>query len=281
MAYLLIVSIVWGFSFGLIKGNLTGLSPYLVSFIRIFLSFLIFLPFIKFNKIKNKVLFIKLFFIGMFQFGLMYIVYIYAFKYLKAYEIALFTILTPIYVTIINDLHNKLINKKAMLSAVLAIIGALFISYTKIESNNLILGFMFVQISNLCFALGQVEYKRVMNNSNLKDIDSFGILYLGALIITLIFSINDLSTITLLTKKQILTLLYLGTIASGICFFLWNKGVRLTNIATVAVFNNLKIPLAIFISLIFFKESTDLLKLFIGSFIILLALFINNKKARI
>jgi drug/metabolite transporter (DMT)-like permease len=42
---LIFVSILWAFSFGLIKGELTGLDPTLVAHIRLLLSFIVFLPF--------------------------------------------------------------------------------------------------------------------------------------------------------------------------------------------------------------------------------------------
>ncbi|MGD9849218.1 MAG: EamA family transporter, partial [Desulfuromonas sp.] len=45
MTLLLLVSLVWAFSFGLIKGQLTGLDPNLVAFIRLALALLVFLPF--------------------------------------------------------------------------------------------------------------------------------------------------------------------------------------------------------------------------------------------
>jgi len=43
MLWLLIVSFIWAFSFGLIKTQLTGLDSALVSFIRLLISFFVFL----------------------------------------------------------------------------------------------------------------------------------------------------------------------------------------------------------------------------------------------
>ena len=48
MVFLLLVSLIWAFSFGLIKGNLTGLDSNFVAFCRMFVSLLIFLPFLKY-----------------------------------------------------------------------------------------------------------------------------------------------------------------------------------------------------------------------------------------
>jgi len=56
----------------------------------------------------------------------------------------------------------------------------------------------------------------------------FGFLYLGATILTAFFSMftTQFSQIQV-TAPQVLVLVYLGIIASGICFFLWNKGLGL------------------------------------------------------
>src|SRR3972149_6330006 len=61
-----------------------------------------------------------------------------------------------------------------------------------------------------------------------------------------------------LTGQQVLTLIYLGAVASGLGFFLWNVGARKVNGGTLAVFNDLKIPLAVAVSFIFFGEKASL-----------------------
>ena len=77
--------------------------------------------------------------------------------------------------------------------------------------------------------------------------------------------------------KQLLTLIYLGAIASGLSFFLWNIGGRRVNAGTLAVFNDLKIPLAVVVSLLIFDEQADLVRLIVGGSIIIGALVFNEK----
>lgn len=277
MLYLLIVSFIWAFSFGLIKSSLTGLDPNIVSFIRLFISLIIFLPFLKI-KILNIRFSVKLILIGAIQYGIMYSTYIYSYQFLKAYEVALFTIFTPIYVTFINDLFNKKINKIFFASAFIAVLGAFIIAYHNLESLSFIKGILILQISNLCFAFGQVYYKKVMKSvSSIKDHQIFGLLYLGGVIITGIFSLFTGNYHNfILSNNQWLILIYLGLIASGLGFFLWNYGVRKANIGTVAVFNNLKVPLAISVSILFFNEHSNILRLIIGGVIVIFALFFNE-----
>jgi len=278
MLYLLIVSFIWAFSFGLIKGNLTGLDPNFVAFIRLLISFLIFIPFLKIRRLTpvNK---LKLIFIGMAQYGIMYSAYILSYQYLKAYEIALFTIFTPFYVTFINDLLEKQFHKLFFLSSFIAVTGTYIIMQNKLGEQNILFGFLLVQLSNICFAFGQVFYKKVMTDvKEIKDHQVFALLFLGAVLFTGIASAitTNFSQVEI-SANQILVLVYLGAIASGLGFFLWNYGARKTNTGSLAVFNNLKIPLAIAVSLVFFGEEANILRLIVGSIIVLFALFLNEK----
>ena len=215
---------------------------------------------------------------GLLQFGLMYLTYLAAFKTLKAYEVALFTIFTPVFVTLIDDAFSKKFNLLHFATALITVVGTWVIECGQIQSPGVITGFLLVQISNLCYAFGQVYYRNLMaQNGRLTDIDVFGYLYLGAVLITglatvLLVPLNSI----MLTAKQTWTLLYLGVVASGLSFFLWNIGARKVNTGTLAIFNDLKIPLAVLVSLLVFGEKTNIPALLIGGLIILAALVINE-----
>ncbi|MBU0474165.1 MAG: EamA family transporter [Bacteroidetes bacterium] len=277
MIYLLIVSILWAFSFGLIKGNLVSIDSNFVSFARLFISFLVFLPFLRMKNLNRKIIY-NLIFIGAMQYGIMYITYIYSFQFLKAYEVVLFTIFTPVYVVLINDLIMKKLHTNFYITALLSLAGAAIVVWHEISSTNLIIGFMLMQISNLSFAFGQVYYKKLMiKHSEIKDKNIYSFLFLGGFLLAFVFSLftTDYSLITL-NKTEIYTLLYLGAVASGIGFFLWNYGAKLTNIGSLAIFNNLKIPLGILVSVIFFSEEVNIWNLLIGGLLVTIALLINE-----
>jgi carboxylate/amino acid/amine transporter len=277
MVYLIIVSIVWGFSFGLIKGQLTGIDSHFVSFARIFISLLVFAPFIRLRGLKRKAA-ARLVLTGMMQFGVMYITYIYSFRFLKSYEVALFTIFTPLYVTLVDNTLQKRSNRLNILTTLLAMAGTAVIVLQGLPQGSLVQGFLLVQVSNLCFAFGQVYYKQIMAQvPGHKDREVFGLLYLGGAAITALSAgiFTDWSSLAL-GRNQIFTLLYLGIIASGICFFMWNFGGRKVDTGSLAIFNNLKVPVAIAISLLFFGEQASLPNLLIGGLIIVAALFINE-----
>ena len=260
-----------------IKGNLTAVDVNFVAFARILLAFIIFVPFLRLKNIEPKFA-VKLVLIGMFQYGVMYIAYIYSFQFLAAHHVAIFTIFTPLYVTMLNDILKRRFHPLFLFSALLAVVGMAIVVMGNIGRGTFPAGFLLVQVSNICFACGQVFYKREMNRQrDIKDRHIFALLYFGALLITALCAgiTTEWKNLSLDTN-QVLTLLYLGVLASGICFFLWNYGARKTNIGALAVFNNVKVPLAVTCSILFFHEKGDIFRLLIGGVIIIAALMINE-----
>jgi drug/metabolite transporter (DMT)-like permease len=126
MPYLILVSIVWGFSFVIIKGTLVSLDASFVSLARLLLSLLVFLPFLRFAGLSlyEK---LQLLLIGGIQFGLMYIAYVAAFQYLPAHVIALMTTTTPLFVAVFNDILAGKIHKRFFFAALLAVAGGAII----------------------------------------------------------------------------------------------------------------------------------------------------------
>ncbi len=68
------------------------------------------------------------------------------------------------------------------MTAAIAVLGAAVIKFAGINENFLV-GFLVVQGANLCFAIGQVGYKVVMEKeaTELPQHTVFGYFYLGAL----------------------------------------------------------------------------------------------------
>ncbi|MBA4399452.1 MAG: EamA family transporter [Anaerolinea sp.] len=281
MIYLFVVSLIWAFSFGLIKGQLTGLDANFVAAARLVISLAVFLPFLRLRNVPGR-LRLRLILTGAVQYGLMYIAYTYAFQYLQAYEVALFTIFTPLYVTLINDAYQHRFHPISLAATVLAVAGTTVVKEGNLLRPELLTGFLVVQVSNLAFAFGQVDYKETLKQyPDLSDTRIFGLLYLGGALAAGLPAVFTTPWQTLaLTGSQLLTLIYLGAIASGVCFFMWNVGARKVHTGTLAVFNDLKIPLAVTVSLVFFGEKASLPHLLIGGLIVLAALLMNEWGAK-
>ena len=278
MLYLFLVSLLWAFSFGLIKGGLSGLPSSSVAFMRLFIAFAVFTPFLRIRSLRPGDA-ARLLLTGAVQYGLMYVAYIHAFQSLKAYEVALFTVFTPIYVTMINDLFQRKFSPSALSAVLLAVAGGVVINYQRLDSPALWRGFALMQAANLCFAFGQIFYRRTMAALPTPPADRqvFGLLYLGAAFTAALATIGSDWSSFELTLKQSGILLYLGVIASGLGFFLWNLGARRVSAGALAIFNNLKIPLGILVSVLVFGEQTEWMRLVGGGALMAAALVVNAR----
>jgi drug/metabolite transporter (DMT)-like permease len=221
---------------------------------------------------------VKLGLAGFVQFGVMYVAYLEAFRYLAAFQVALFTIFTPLWVTLFSDLLERKFHPRFLACAALAVAGTAVVVYQGGKGGRTVaLGFFLMQGSNLCFAVGQIWYVRIMRAApELADRDVFGWMYLGGLAATLLacWAWVDFGQVCL-TLDQMLVLAYLGLVASGLGFFLWNFGARQVNAGALAVMNNLKVPLGLLVSLVVFGEHADWVRLVLGGGLIALALALS------
>ncbi|GLH71884.1 membrane protein [Geothrix limicola] len=268
MPLLLLVSILWALSFSL-TAHVSALGAPFVTAARSVLAALVFLPFLNTKGLgpRRALAFAG---IGALQFGLMYLLYITSFRWLRPSEVALFTIFTPIFVTLADDLLARRWSWRILLTAAITVLGTGICVWTDLRRAGLIRGFLVMQAANACFALGQVLYRRLAPLSGKRDRDLMGLLYLGAAAVAVGSAAPGLSwtRVSAMTLHQGLVLLYLGVVASGLGFFLFNAGARRSDMGTLAIFNNLKIPLAILAAGLVFREVVDWSRLMTGGLVI-------------
>lgn len=272
MYFLLIASLIWSLSFGLIGNLLGGLPPAWLATVRLAIAAVVFLPFARRVPLRTGA---ALCAIGMVQFGIMSLAYMSSFRYLKSYEVALFTVMTPVYVAVLNDLFSRTFHGANLLAALLAVCGAGVILWKGVSSDAPLIGFLLVEASNLCFAWGQLAYRELLARSAqpLADHHVFFWLYLGGLAAMAPLGLHAAAvSAPHPTPAQLLALLYLGTLVSGLSYFLWNSGARRVPAGVLAVMNNLKIPLGVAVSLLVFGEHTSLRGLLAGGVLICCAL---------
>lgn len=250
-----------------------GLDGTFVSAARLGIALLVFLPFLRFRGLTFRTA-SALVGIGAVQFGVMYLAYNESFRLLKAHEVALFTLTTPIFVTLLADAFDRTVRLRALLAAVLAVFGGVAIYLKTAPTAATLTGVLLVQVSNLAFAFGQVLYRRLRTrHPALNDRHVFGLLYAGGFVLALAaFYLRDVSVT--LAARQLWILAYLGVIASGAGFFLWNLGALRVSAGTLAAMNNLKIPLAVAVSLLVFQESADWPRLLLSAAFMFLAIAI-------
>lgn len=260
MIYLVLASVIFAFSPSLIKGRLGGLDPAFITAARLGLAMLVFAPFVRLKGLASLAA-AGFGAIGAIQFGLMYLAYNASFRHLQAYEVALFTLTTPILVTLFADALERRLRPRALLAALLAVVGAALVLVKSSRLSVSLTGLGLVTLSNLAFAVGQVLYQRLRaRHAGLRDRDIFGLLYAGGFAVAVVALLNRDVTVTL-TATHLATLAYLGIVASGLGFFLWNIGATRVGVGRLAVMNNAKVPLMISVSLLVFGERTNLASL--------------------
>jgi drug/metabolite transporter (DMT)-like permease len=258
MLLLLTASLIWAFSFGLIKTQLAGLDPFLVAALRLGLALLLFLPFLRLGGLSAR-LRLQLAACGALQYGLMYVAYLAAFRTLRASDVALLTTLTPVYVALFAAAGERRLHGRYVLAALVSVLAGGAVLLGNEAPKTVVPGFLLVQVSNLTFAAGQVWYRRLLPpGRGSGDRQVFALLYLGGVLValaTILATTSWQSASWELSRRQVWVVLYLGLLPSGLCFFLWNAGARRVNAGTLAVLNNAKMPLAVGVSLLFFEAA--------------------------
>jgi drug/metabolite transporter (DMT)-like permease len=166
-------------------------------------------------------------------------------------------------------------------AAALSVAGAGVVLWHSVGDTGTLAGFILVQLANLCFAGGQVAWRRERARlpARVSDASVFALLYAGALVVALGVSSATTDWHSFAPdRSQWATIAYLGVIASGVCFFLWNKGATKVNAGVLAAFNNVKIPLGIACALIVFREKADLGRLLMGGALMALGVWVAGPR---
>ncbi len=283
MLYLALVSLIWAFSFGLIGSALSGVDSFLVATLRLGVASILFLPFLRLKEIGSIDRF-RLVTYGAIQFGLMYAFYMKAYQFIPSHLVAIFSILTPVYVVLIHDLRRRSFSRHYLWVAILSVLGAASIKAKTIPSGDIWMGFGLMQAAGISFAFGQVAYRDWKRaNPQVPNRSVFALLSLGGVFSVGCFSLmlTDFQAVELSTDHW-KAILYLGCVASGLGFFLWNKGASVSNPGTLAAFNNAVVPLAVLFSLFLFGEADNLdteslIRLIVGAGLIGTAVFLGQR----
>jgi len=196
-------------------------------------------------------------------------------------EVLLFTILTPLHVTLIEDALNRRFNPWGLLAALVAVAGAVVIRYDSVNPD-FFMGFLLLQLANFTYAAGQVLYKHLVARypSDEPHYRRFGYFYLGALLVVLpAFLLFGKAHYLPDAPLQWAVLLFLGLVSTALGMYWWNKGACLVTGATLAVMNNLHVPVGLLINLLIWNQHEDLGRLLLGGLVILGAVWISRRGA--
>jgi len=289
VAYLILVSFLWAFSFGLIKQRLVAPDPLAVAFLRLAVSCLAFLPWLRPARIAPA-LRLRCLAWGAVQFGLMYALYTAAFRDLSAAAVAVLTVLTPLYVALLDDARARRVRGRRLAAAALAVAGAAVVVWRGGDAAPAWRGALLVQGANLCFAAGQLAYRDLAHRgtgdgrgptAGPAEVTLMAWMYLGAAALTglLALLLADPTRLAPLRATGAWSaLLYLGLLPTALGFYLWNRGAARVSTGLLAVANNLKVPLGVLVAWLVFGETVARGRTAIGLALVLAALALARER---
>lgn len=277
MWYLSVVTLLWGLGFSLTGHILAGhVDGFFAVFIRTLVGAIVFLPMMTWRQLPAKLIG-GLWICGALQFGITYALAYEAYTLLTVPEMLLFTTLTPLYISLINNLLDRRFNPWTLLAAVCAVSGGMVIHYHGL-TGDFWRGFWILQLANATFAAGQVICRRLLltHNPGIPMPRLFGHFFLGAILITgPLFFFFGQTTHLPQTTEQWGVLLFLGLFATALGSLWLAKGSLQVSATTLAIFNELHVPIGLIINLLFWGSDVPLLRLIGGCGLIGLAALIN------
>ena len=278
MPYLILVTVLWAFSFSLIGQYLAGqVDSDFAVLVRVAIAAAVFIPFTRWRGLPWRLLG-GFWLAGALQFGVTYLCLYRSFTVLTVPEVLLFTVLTPIYVTLLDDSLAKRFNPWALFAALFAVGGGVIIRFKHIEGDYLI-GFLLLQLANLTFAAGQVLCRQLLARYPTEQPlhRFFGHFFLGALLLAvpsyLLF--GDAGKLPQ-SAVQWGVLGWMGLFATALGMFWWVKGSTLVDAGTLAIMNELHVPAGLLVNLLIWNRDADLKKLALGGSVIVASLWLNR-----
>ena len=282
MPYLVTVNLLWAFSFSLIGEYLAGrVDSDFAVLVRVAIAALVFIPFTRWRGLPLRLLG-GLWLAGALQFGVTYLCLYRSFSVLTVPEVLLFTVLTPIYVTLLDDALARRFNPWALVAALVAVGGGVAIRFQPLEGDYL-WGFLLLQLANATFAAGQVLCRHLLARHPL-DVPLyrfFGHFFLGALVLALPSWLIFGNPARLPhTAVQWGVLVWMGLFATALGMFWWVKGCTRVDAGALAVMNELHVPLGLLVNLLIWNRDADLKKIALGGGVILLSLALTRAGRR-
>lgn len=282
MAYLIGVTALWAFSFSLIGVYIAGqVDSYFAVLTRITLALLVFAPLMRRAGLTRRTA-LSLMAVGAIELGLMYVFFYQSFLWLSVPEVLLFTIFTPVYIALLEDLRAGQWHPRYLAAALMAVFGAAVIRYTGVHPH-FWAGFAVVQGANLCFAIGQVAYRRVAERlpAEMPVYTVFGWFFLGAwpLAAVMFLLLGDWHALPQ-SATQWGVLAWLGLAASGLGYYAWNIGASRVDAGSLAVMNNALIPAGLAVNVLIWNHNVDWPRLLAGAALMVMALCVSRVPAR-
>lgn len=279
--YLLLLSLIWGSSFILIKRGLVGLTAVQVGSLRIIFAalFLLIIGFSSLKKIsRNQWKFIALTSV----FGTFIPAFFFAIAETRVDSsiVAILNSLTPLNTLVLGILAFGIkFQKRQVLGVFVGLIGCLLLVFngSSNDSGQNYYYLILVVIASLCYAVNVNLIKKYLSDLNSLSITTgnFAVLLLPALII---LSFTDFTQKLNLeaTRHSILFVIILGVLGTGIANVLFFKLIKMSS-PVFATSVTYIIPIVAFFWGLLDNEMLTLIQFF-GAFVILIGVYFSAKK---
>ena len=272
---------IWSLAFVSNKALLAYISPIENMILRFFIAYILLLvlyPHLKTIKsIKDELHFALLGFLGIFVY---FILENFALKFTQAANVGLYMGAIPIFTAIVAHFLTKdeELNKFVWLGFLVSLIGMSLILFDSSKFELRLKGDLLALLGALTFAIYSVAVKLAPKGYHYIVITRKSFLY-GLLFMLIYYvALHKSFNVKALTQSVvILNILYLGVISSGLAFILWQQGIE--RIGSIKASNYIYlVPLITAIAGVVFLDETMSLKMIIGALLIIVGLYISQKR---
>ena len=281
----IIVIFIWSITFISTKMLLNGLEPAEIMFYRYIIAYIsLILVYPKFHKssgIREEILFLLT---GIFGGTLYFLSENYALKFSLASNVGLLVASAPLLTAIVAHIFMKdeKVEKSWYIGAVVALVGVALVVFNGqfVLKLNPIGDFLAI-LAAFSWAIYSILIKKIGDLYNSIYITRKVFFYsIITMIPTLCFTGCKVDMVVLLDSRIILNLLFLGILASSICFVLWNKVIMVIG----AVKSNNFIYLIPFVTMIasaiMLKENIKIIAI-LGGVLIILGVYISEYRKKV
>ena len=276
-----ITIVIWSIAFVSNKALLSYISPIENMILRFILGyFLLLIIYPKWhlpNLLKDELFFMLLGFLGIF---LYFLLENFALTYTQATNVGLYMgaipILTALFAHFISK--NETLSINLLIGFFVAIIGIALILFDGIEYKVRLKGDMIALLAALVFALYSAILTRAPKKYNYIEITRKSFFYAVIMMMVYFYKTNSIIHFESFHKVVVWeNIVYLGALSSGLAFILWNKGIE--QIGSIAASNYIYlVPLITAITGVLVLNETITSKMIIGGVLILVGLYLSQKK---
>lgn len=274
---------VWGITLVSTKILLRSFQPVEILFFRFLIAF--FMLYIvspkNLYKITNKQKFV-IALAGLCGITLYYLFENISLMYTLASNFSIISSFAPFFIAILTFCfmkNDEKINKKFLIGCIIATIGIILIIYNSNKINLSPKGDILAIISIIFFALYSILVKKLSKINLPMILITRNIFFSGIIfMIPFLFLFNfKFGFSRFINPINLFNILFLGIIASGFCFFSWNKAIQILGAVNTSIYIDLIPVITIIFSSFILKEPITKL-LILGIFLTFLGLVISQSK---